>query len=203
MKKLLTILFISVILLSNSAKAKDKEIYTPREIRAIQSRTYETSDADLVAQKVIKILESQQYENIKYYKDIQYITAEKKLSVKEVRKNIIALYIARMGWDVVYTFLTAGLKAYTLAVDAFLIKLEFDDKYVLLKTAINITPCINNKTEVRNNTLYIMDGKGIGIVIGKLSRFKTVNLKDNDHYKSFFKNLDKEMVGYTNIKYPK
>lgn len=193
MKKIITIFSISVMLLSNSVLAEETKLYTKEEIKAIQSRTYETSDTNNVAQCIIKTLDAQKYKNIKYYEDIQYITAEKQLYVRDVSKPLLALYVARMGWDFVYAVITYGVKSYTLVVDVLLIKLEFKDKRVVLKTAINITPISNNKTEVRANTLYKMTGKRDGLLIGKLNRLKTVNLRDDKSYEIFFRRLDKEI----------
>lgn len=193
MKKIITIFFISIIFLSNAVSAKEFKLYTKEEIQSIQSRIYETNDADYVAQCIMKTLSMQKYSNIKYYDELKYITAEKQLYVRDVSKPLLLLYVARMGWDAIYAIITYGVKSYTLVVDVLLIKLEFKDKSVVLKTAINITPLINNKTEVRANTLYTMTGKRDGLLIGKLNRLKTVNLKDDKSYEIFFKRLDKEI----------
>jgi len=199
MKKLITLFFIYVLMLSNPALAQEDKTYTKEEIKAIQSRVYDISDADYVAQCINKTLSIQKYQNIKYYEDLQYITAEKQLYVKDVSKPLLALYVARMGWDAVYAVITYGLKSYTLVVDVLLIKLEFKDKVVTLKTAINITPLKNHKTEVRANTLYTMTGKRDGLLIGKLNRLKTVNLKDDKSYEIFFRRLDKEIKNQTSF----
>lgn len=198
MKKLLSGIIIFFILFLYfpcplyAKENKGKALLTDEEIRDIQTRIYDTNDTEMIMNAIIEVLENQDYKVLFYDKDLLYITGDKNISIKDINKWLILGYLAKAGFDVFQAIITYGLKSYSVAGDLWLIKIEFNDKILNLKTAVNVYPK-GNQTIVRVNMINYMTGKRDGMFIGKHNRLKTIHLKDETAYDIFFHRLNKEL----------
>lgn len=161
-------------------------------LQDLQTKTY-ALPPQTVENAILSLLEKKDYKITLSDKILNYTTASTNTKVRDTSYVFIAGNMVRLLFDTACTIATSGLRGYTVVNDLVIMGLEFKDKDLERKIAINLTPNNDSSTTIRINMVDLTFGKRDGFFWGPKNRVKTTNITDNEEYDNFFAQLDREL----------
>lgn len=196
MKKIINLILILSFLTANPlptfCNVHRCEIYKSG-LKDIQTKTYNDIPPEVVKKAILNIFQKNEYKISYENDDLNYTTASKNVNVRDVNPKLLLLYMGKIVFDTFGAIVTYGARSYSVVNDIILIKVEFKEKNLENKIAVNISPTGNSSTTIRINMTDILTGKRDGFFFGPKNRLKTTNITDADIYDSFFAQLDREL----------
>lgn len=206
MKKLLSILSITcIILLSNCntafADTKTAQEKSMLEIRKIQTHFFDTANTNQVAKAIINTLQDNGFIIQNIEPELGYIRAKKEIKLKRTIRSRVVKYSFLQALDVTSLALSFGLdpqSAWNLYVHSMQLKNEVDPHTVIFDSNIDIQR-IGKRTKVRFSVIEKVLENGDGYTTVKSSPRKIARHYEPELYQEFFSQVDKNLFLEKNL----
>lgn len=195
MKKFFTV-FLIFILSMGIAEAKTSSVnVSALDIRALQTRIFETPDDKKVVKAVIDTLQDNGFIIQSVEPELGHIRAKKEVKLKRTDKGRVSVYSTCIAFNTAALALSFGANpSAILAIveDSIRISNEVAPHTVIFDSNVNIHK-IGNKTKVRFNVIEKVLENADGYTTVKSSPRKVVRHYEAEIYQEFFKQVAKSL----------
>lgn len=195
MKKFFTV-FLIFILSMGIAEAKTSSVnVSALEIRALQTRVFETPDDKKVVKAVIDTLQDNGFIIQSVEPELGHIRAKKEVKLKRTDKGRVSVYSTCIAFNTAALALSFGANpSAILAIveDSIRISNEVAPHTVIFDSNVNIHK-IGNKTKVRFNVIEKVLENADGYTTVKSSPRKVVRHYEAEIYQEFFNQVAKSL----------
>ena len=191
MKKFFTV-FLIFILSMGIAEAKTSSVnVSALEIRALQTRVFETPDDKKVVKAVIDTLQDNGFIIQSVEPELGHIRAKKEVKLKRTDKGRVSVYSTCIAFNTAALALSFGANL-AIVEDSIRISNEVAPHTVIFDSNVNIHK-IGNKTKVRFNVIEKVLENADGYTTVKSSPRKVVRHYEAEIYQEFFNQVAKSL----------
>ncbi len=195
MKKFFSI-FLIIILTIGIAEAKTPVVnVSALDIRALQTRVFDTSDDKKVVKAVINTLQDNGFIIQSVEPELGHIRAKKEVKLKRTDKGRVSVYSTCLALNTAALALSFGVNPSAILgmiEDSIRISNEFAPHTVIFDSNVNIHK-IGNKTKVRFNVIEKVLENADGYTTVKSSPRKVVRHYEAEIYQEFFNQVAKSL----------
>lgn len=195
MKKFFSI-FLIIILTIGIAEAKTPVVnVSALDIRALQTRVFDTSDDKKVVKAVINTLQDNGFIIQSVEPELGHIRAKKEVKLKRTDKGRVSVYSTCLALNTAALALSFGVNPSAILgmiEDSIRISNEVAPHTVIFDSNVNIHK-IGNKTKVRFNVIEKVLENADGYTTVKSSPRKVVRHYEAEIYQEFFNQVAKSL----------